>query len=139
MALTKQRHQLQSVEDIETYLSETRKIYLEPGVKFESYQELIDYVVKKHPKTIYRNGNTHCNKYRYRSIMDIALLCKTYFNTPFKDVIKHLESAKYQHSYCNTVKRNVYHGNKTPFPERYINTKTEFGNMKYKQILEMCQ
>lgn len=135
------KSELSTLADIEEYFSKARKIYLESPPTQENYKEFIDWFISESPATYYRNGNVHCPRHRDRSISDIIVLCKVYYNTPIADVLKHLDTVQHNRTFCYVVRKYVFSRYKYPYTlnENRKNNQTEIGGMMYSELINLCK
>lgn len=119
----------------EEQLNKARKIkfLMPPENLLDAYYKLI---VRKE-STYYLKNKMHCSAHRYRTIEDLYIINRTYFNYTLQDVVnfvndfekssKNLKEREFMNSYCGVVKKNTY---------RWANVFCYSNNYKeyYKQI-----
>ena len=135
------KSELSTLADIEEYFSTTRKIYLQTPPTEQDYKKFIDWFISESPATYYRDGNKHCPRNRDRSISDIIVLCKVYYNTSIADILKHLDTVNHNRIFCYIVRKYVFSRYEYPYAltETKKNHNTEIGGMMYSELINLCK
>lgn len=96
-------------DEIEIRKNYKRKIYIKDTPK--NIDDIILKLISLDNSTYYARGGVHCESLKLRSIVDIYLVCLSYFpDTKFKEVIDKLKFLKqnshlYHFGYCGVINR----------------------------------